>query len=90
MLAQRTATVAACTLLPHTQFSLREQPGTQAGAHGHRDGNSHPFDLEQFRLVVVVTDFWFAGMKPGVSPVLGKLSGTTEGRAKHLGFMSLV
>lgn len=29
-------------------------------------------------------------MKPGVLPVLGKLSGTTEGRAKHLGFMSLV
>lgn len=68
---------------PHSSVSLREQPGIQAGARGHRDDNSHPFDLEQFRLIVVVTDFWFGGMEPGVLPVLGKLSDTTEGRQRR-------
>lgn len=79
MLGQRRATVAACTLPwcclspPPSSVSLQEQPGIQAGAHGHRDDNSYPFDLEQFHLIVVVTDFWFEGMEPRVLPVLGKL-----------------
>lgn len=62
--------MAACTLpwcplssAPHSAVSL--QLGIQARAHGYPDDNSHPFDLEQFRLIVVVTDFWFGGWNLG-------------------------
>lgn len=64
--------MAACThpwcflsSAPFPPSSVSLQLGIQARAHRHPDDNSHPFDLEQFRLIVVVTDFWFGGWNLG-------------------------